>query len=915
VERFAKTITGHPGAVLLAVGLLSVLAALQIVDVSERRLRIGFDPSVNRLFPADSAREFYEHVRLVFGSDETLVVALVDERNVFTPENLSAVVRLTERFEELEGVHHVTSLANALDMRSDGRDLVIEPFLATIPEGSAALGALADQVLANPIYAGNLVSEDGRATAILVYLEDMTDAEFLAMGLDRRIAAVAEEERGEAEVWITGGALLKAETTRMVLRDVATTMPLIAVAMAVVAAFAYRTVRGVLVPLLTIGIAVLWSMGLVAASGRPLNLVTTIVPGLVMTVAFAYALHVISDYYARVRETGGRETPREVAHHGLAHVALPVVLTGVTTAVGFLALTLSPLEAVREFGAFCMVAVVASVVAALTFAPAVLALLSVPAAATREPAPGGDRFDRAMRRLAVFDLTHRGPVLIGGALVAGLAIWGVTRIHVSMDQITNFPADSTVRRHFEAINHQLQGSSLFYVVLQTDQGGGFKEPVNLREMESLQEWLGEQPEIGGTTSVVDYLKLINRGFHGDDPAYERIPDTATLIAQLLFFGANDELESFVDSRYQTASVVVRSKVADTGRIQDLIRRIETRLDVLPERLDATITGNNVLVTRTIDALSRGQAISLAAAFVLIYGILALLFTSLRVGLLALIPNALPVLAYFGTLGLTGVTLNPTTSLVACLVLGIAVDDTIHYLARFSAEARRLGDERRGAIEALVSVGRPVTFTTVALCLGFLVLTTSDMRNQVEFGALAASTLLVAWVVDVTLTPALASHLRIVTLWDLLSLDLGRDPQHSIPLFRGLRPSQARIVALLMDIRTVPKGHRLFGAGDQGTDMYAVLDGELRVSLPGSRGQVEVATLRRGDAVGEVGLFAGRRSADVEARTEARLLRFEEEDLRVLRRRYPRIGAQVLENLSRILAERLGQANIRTSSTS
>jgi hypothetical protein len=320
----------------------------------------------------------------------------------------------------------------------------------------------------------------------------------------------------------------------------------------------------------------------------------------------------------------------------------------------------------------------------------------------------------------------------------------------------------------------------------------------------------------------------------------------------------------------------------------------------------------VLVTRLLETLSRGQVQSLSLAFLLIYVVLAALFTSFRVGALALIPNVLPVVFFFGVLGWTGITLNPSTSLVACIVLGIAVDDTIHYLTRFNVSAKRLADEREGAIDALRAVGQPVTFTTVALCLGFLVLTTSEMRIQVEFGGLAALTLAFAWVADVTLTPALSSHLRIVSLWDILSLDLGRDPVNSIPLFKGLRTSQARIVALMTSIRNYAKGERIFHSGEEGDDMYVVLDGQLSVVLPTDEGPITVADLSRGDAVGEVALFSGTRSADVEARSDVRLLRFTQADLERLRRRYPRIGAQVLENLSEILARRLMEANRRAS---
>jgi predicted RND superfamily exporter protein len=529
----------------------------------------------------------------------------------------------------------------------------------------------------------------------------------------------------------------------------------------------------------------------------------------------------------------------------------------------------------------------------------VLALLPRPrlAAATT----GAATFGRAMEALGRFDVRFRWPILLAAGIVAAFSIWGATRIRVSTEF---FPPDGVLRQNIDAVNEHLEGANTIYVVLETEYRDAFREPVNLREVEQLQAWLDAQPEIGGSTSLVDYLKLINRGFHDDEPAHFVIPDSRRLITQLLFFAANDELRSFVDSRYQTANIVLRSKVTDSAGTARLVRRMEARLAELPRHLHWRVTGNGVIVSHTIDDIARGQVLSLSVAFLIIFAILAVLFTSARVGFLALIPNALPVLAYFGVLGLTGVTLNTTTGLVACIVLGIAVDDTIHFLARFNSLARRRLDEARGISGALRAVGRPVTITTVALCLGFLALTTSELRNQRDFGALAAFTLAFAWLVDVTFTPALAGRMRIVTLWDALTLDLGRDPQKSIPLFAGLRATQARVAALMTSVREFPKGHQLFRAGEEGGEMYVVIDGVVSATARLRDRVVEFGEMHRGDTVGEVALFYGTRTADVHAETDVRVLRLTRANLERLRRRYPRIGAKIYANLSAILADRV-----------
>ncbi|MBW2667520.1 MAG: MMPL family transporter [Deltaproteobacteria bacterium] len=897
ISRFA---TRRAGWLLVLVAAITFAGAAQIVDPVSGRVRLTVDPSIDAMLPEDDAgRKYYEHIRRLFGNDETVLVALITD-DVFSRENLDRVVRMTKRIDALTAVHHVVSLATALDVRSIDGAMEIIPFLESMPTDAEERVALRDRVLANPVFAGSLVSKDGRATVLSVNLRDLPERELVESGLIPDIKRIVSEERGEVSVWVTGGLFAKAETARLMLEDIRRTLPL-AIAIAMLVAWAsFRSLRGVLIPTATVLIAVVWTLGSIAAMEVPLNLLTVIIPTLLLVVGFAYAIHIVSEYYDVASENSEQaRSSAAVVREAMRRVALPVILTGITTAAGFLSLTTSPIQAIRQFGAYNTLGIVFTCLVSLSFAPAVLVMLPLPAR-IRDRKVGG-RFDRASEWLADFDVRNRGPILLVGAAIAIASIIGMLNIRVGSVFVE---PGSPLERSAAALDEYMEGANGLYVVLEASYDGAFKEPEKLQQIESLQHWLDEQPEIGGTTSVVDYLMLIRRGFL-DGAVRDEIPNSKTLISQLFFFGGSDDLERFVDSRFQTTTIHVRCRVNDTAAMEALLLRIETRMAALPENIEATVTGNSVLLTRTIDDITRGQSKSLALAFGMIFVVLSLLFMSPRIGLLALIPNALPVLFYFGFLGLAGITLNSTTGLVACLVLGIAVDDTIHFLARFNEAARRHADEGRGVADALRSIGRPVTYTTIALCGGFLALTQSHFHNQVQFGALAALTLAFAWLVDVTFTPALASRLKIVSLWDALTVDLGDDPHLSIPLFKGLRKTQARVAALMTNIVDLPSGHRLFSAGDRGDDMYVIIEGQLAPSVVGDDGgTVRFGTLSRGDSVGEVGLFHGYRTADVVAETDVRLLRFTRESLERIRRRYPRTAARLYSNLSDILADRV-----------
>ena len=905
MERLLAFVPRHPLPVLAAVALACAAALFALVDFETGSVRVRVDPSADRLLPEDSPdRAYYDRVRRVFGSDETLLLALVVD-DVFTRESLERIREIAARVERLDGVHHVLAITNAVDVRGVDDDLEIAPFADPIPTEPADLEDLRARVMANPIYAGSLVSRDSRTAALLVYFHEMSHQEYLASGLNDRIREVAESLRGDAELWVTGGPHLRAETARILLEEALRIPLLILAVLGLLLLAAFRTLRGALLPLLTIAVSVLWTLGVVALLGYELNAVTALVPPLLTTLGLSYAVHVVTESEEERRRSA--RSGGEMVFAALRRVALPVALTGLTTAIGFASLALSPLAAVREFGGIAVMGVAFTVIASLTFTPAALALVRSSPAAPQETR---DAFARFVERVARFDLTHRRAIFVGAALFFALSLLGVRSMRVGTEEVTKFREDAPVRAHFEAVNRHLEGANLIFVVLETDVPRGFTDPENLRAIQELQAWLERQPEVGGTTSLADYVALINRGFHGNDPVYQTIPERQSTVSQLLLFGGGEELDAFVDGRYQMTSLRVRAQVVDSDDVEELTRRIEARLATLPRALRAEVTGTAVLFNRALDEIIRGQAASVVAALGLIYLVLALMFVSPRIGLVALIPNVLPVAAYFGALGWFGVSLNPGTSLVAPMVLGIAVDDTIHYFARFLRDARDKGDERRATASALKAVGRPVTYTTLALCAGFLMLNTSELRTQGELGTMAALALAFAWLTDFLLTPALCARLRIATLWDVLRVDLGRDPAKSLRLFSGLNASQARIVAALANVIRVPRGERLFQAGEPGDALYVVVDGRLRSGLAAGDGRLDLDTHTRGDSVGEAGVFEGYRSTDVRVVEDARLLRLSRDALDQLGRRYPRIASVVQRNLAAALARHAERATVR-----
>ena len=752
-EAFAKRVLESRRLVATALFVVTLVALAGIYDPIQGVPRIRIDPSLNEMLPADDpARLFYEELLDRFGSDDVVLVALIGD-DLFTKGGLAVVEEMARGLSRAEGVHHVEGLTTAVRMRPVDDDIEISGFFDDPIESQAMANALREEILSDPLRAGTFVSKDGRATAMLVTFERMPEDVFLAGNLDLRLLEVAREaalDQPTLRVILAGTPHVKAEVGRLLTGELVMMIPVVIALMGALGCAFFRSVRLGMVPLAAVGLGLVWTIGTMGWVGHDLNIVTTLIPPLVLALGFAYSAHVVSGFAA---EQGEYDTALERSRRALAHVAFPVTFTALTTAAGFLSLTSNGLEVIRGFGIFAVVSTAATLLAALTLVPLLLSGAKKPTSTATT-----DWLDRQFTRLAAFDARHVGSLLALGGVASILAIAAATRIEVNLPVIENFGEETAIRQAYQEVDALFGGANQFYVMLEAEEKGAFERPEWLREVRALQTWLEAQPEIGDTTSVVEYIEVLNEGMGVDDPPARRIPDSRRLVAQLLLFGANEELDVLLDRAHQVITIMVRSTATETREFDDLASRIDERLGSLPNGITGHATGNAILLTRAADRIARGQALSLVLAVAMIGVLLVGYFRSLRLGLFALLPNLLPLLFYFGLLGATGTTLNNSTALMGSIVLGVAVDDTLHLLVEYRRALRAKMEREEALRVALVRVGRAITCTTMAVCLGLLVVGTSGLQNQAEFGLLGAATLALAWLVDVTITPALCLKL-------------------------------------------------------------------------------------------------------------------------------------------------------------
>jgi predicted RND superfamily exporter protein/CRP-like cAMP-binding protein len=712
------------------------------------------------------------------------------------------------------------------------------------------------------------------------------------------VRAAVDEMSGPEEFAVTGLPTLKVTGSRLMEADTLRFTPLSLLLVTLVLAWTFRTIRGVLVPLATLLIGTIWTNGVMVLCGSAINMGTLVLNPLLMVIGVASGIHVVNQYYLELRP--GR-SQRKIVNETMRHVRVPVAIAALTTIIGFGTLSLTPIQSIREFGFYAVLGIVIILFASFTFIPAVLCLLPLP----RRIGPRhseGDWMLTLLRQISEFAIRYRWWVLGAGVLVFAWSVWGITKIKVQTDYLDFFDPATPIRVDNARIAGALAGTQAVYIALDGDAPRAIVRLDTIRALNDIQHFVDEQPGVDKTLSLLDFMLAVRKVVQPD--AETPLPATQSEIDQLMLFVDRKDVAPVVDRPLNRSVIIARTTLSGSKEVGEFVRRVtDFARERVPKGIQVNVTGTVVLLNQSADELVWGQVTGLWQELLALLLLLSFLFLSLRVGVLALVPNVMPTIVLFGIMGWFGFSLNVSTSMIAAIAIGIAIDDTVHLLSSFNNELRRTGSQQQAVIYAIRTAGQAAVFIAIALAAGFFIVCLSNFQPVRHFGLLSGVTMGVALAIELLFTPALLATTKIVTLWDLLFLRLGPEPHKQIELFSGLRPFQAKIVVLMAHLASAPRGTFLTKRGEMKAELYVLLNGRADVCR-GDDGSV-IRSLGRGDVIGEMGLVRKRpRSADVIVAESTEYLVLDERFLRRLRRQYPRIAATVFLNLTRILSDRL-----------
>lgn len=905
-----RLLAAGPRGRLLAFGVLlalSIAAGLKLPELT-------IDRSDDRLISTDDAGwAAFAQMQNDFGAEQTVIIYL-RAADLWTRERLLQLQQLSFDLEDTPEISAVSSLLSATNIRDKGDYVDAGPLATIVPPDQGDIDALRSDAQYSPIMRRNYISADGLATAInLSYASRPDDPQFELRMFDIIEAHVAPLRDDFEVIFQLGGPRLNVEIDRGLSKDLKDLLPLSVAILVVVITLFLRSVRVVPIPLVTSGLSILWTLGFMAAVDIPITLLTAMVPVLIIVVGSVEDVHLIASYLEGLDDEKEGLRARAVAHMA-RHVGLPVLITSLTTAIGFAANVITEIPLIFEFAIASAFAMLANLAVTVLAVPIMLHWLG-PRANTLKPTAGMPGGITGLIVRTVEFAGERAPMVVIAVTVVVLAVVGsrAVDIYVDNDPLSYFPPQHPFVRDANTVHDDLAGLQVFSVTLTAAQPDYFRSAEGLLKIDAVQNLLDNQGLYDKTLSLATLMSLMNQEFNAGNTRFYRVSDSQDDLDLYLSTLTRADLESFVTEDYRTARISVRHNVTDSVRLNAAVDEMRDLLPtVIGEDVEIAFTGKNLMVNRAAESLMSGQISSLLLILTIIFVLFSVLYTSWLAGLLALVPNLIPIVLNFGLMGYLGVPLNPGTAMVAAIAIGVAVDDTIHLMTRFGTESKRHVDELDAVRATVRGEAVPIVSTSLALALGFGALALSNFSIVAQFGLLAAMTMLYAATADLLLMPILLKHLRLATVWDIVALQLDREVLVKCPLFQGMSQFDVKKVVVLSDIQEFAPGETIIEQGTVSRGMYVVLKGVGDVSIKRDDINLNIDEIGPGDIVGEIG-FSGtdvERTASVTAREPMAVVRLDAEGAHKGLRFYPRIAARLHQNISNILGARLLESHQR-----
>jgi len=743
--------------------VIFVIAIILSLSAIYPALNIKSDFSLEGFFPEnDPTIDEYRRFSEEFGRDDNIIIIGLESNRLFTPEVLFAVRSLADSLAQIPFITEVRSIWDAERLENQNGQLTTEPYLRTqllLDADSDRLKSIQSEMTSNPFIEGLILNSKGNFTAIVMVVDENENnfpSREIVIREMRRILAPYQQQY---DVFIAGIPFFRNQYIHLLNGEIIFYISISSVLIIILLWFLFRSAQGIVIPILIVWLTILFTLAVLQLSGGYFEVLTSSIAPILLCVGIADSVHMLAKYNDGrfVGLTRGKALKESLIVLGSA-----TFLTSVTTAIGFGTLLTSNVIPMRTFGLYTAIGVMIAFVITIFMVPSLMPLFKD---VNRIQATQG-RLHNALGSflIRVFYLAQRRhkEVVLVTLLITVVATFGMTQLRVNGYVFDDVGRESPLVMDSNIISERLSPQFPLEIIIDTQQENGITDPDFILRVQQFESFLLEYDEIEKTLSIATVLEQIHKTMSPEEASIRPLPDRRDLISQYLLLAemtGADALDSFTDFTYSKVRIATQTFDVGSYRINQIREELLSYIARNFPNEEITLTGTTILVADLTDNIVYSLASSIGLAFLFISMIMAWLFRNYKLVLISLIPNIMPIIFVAGIMGYFGIDIKPSTAVIFTIAFGIAVDDSIHFLARFRIETRRGKDLVEAIRYTTEKTGRAILLTSAILVMGFGTLGFSDFESTMLMGRLVCLTICVAIIADLLFLPALIYWLK------------------------------------------------------------------------------------------------------------------------------------------------------------
>lgn len=755
--NFLQSILRFPKTLLTLILLISIV----FFGVMKKNTRMETD--LDDYMPQDHPAFVYSNqAEEWFNIQDGIIIAIENKNGIYNSGTLQKVKDLTKELQKMDEIEKddVTSLYTADNIIGTESGLDVKPFFKSVPKSEEKIDALRQSVRDNEMIYERLVNTNETVTVVIAEIKDnVFSQEFYQSLLD-----LAKTYEGPEKLYVAGRPIVEGTMAYLGPRDMQRMVPIVIVVIVIVLLLVQRSIKAGIFTLLVVLFSVVWAFGLMAAVNIPIYAVSTMIPVMLIAIGVADGIHLYSHLHIFLRENPHADK-KTATFDMLKEMWKPVVMTSVTTAVGFISLLTSEVYPIKYFGLFTAFGVMAAMLFSLLLIPAGILIFGLPR--WKDKIKSSEQHEnRFLNTIAFSVIRHKYVTLFFTFIIVAVSVWGTTKVWINSSFLDKFENDSDIVLTDAFINQNFGGTSTLNVILDSNEKDAFKQPQILEAIDRLQNDVdGSLQVVGNSFALTDYLKRMNKVMHTDSVEYNVIPATQDLVAQYLLLyemsGDPENLWKVVNYNYQKANLTFQLKSDNSIALNKAIAKIEEHfpeLDKLGVSINYAGSGYKGLVFT--DLILDGQIKSLVLSLFIVIILLSLMFKKISAGLIGAVPITITAIISFGVMGLLDIPLSTTTALLSSIAIGIGIDYAVHFIERYKIYATETKDKQLTGRMTMQHSGRAIVFNALVVIAGFLVLLASVFPPNRALGALVSLNMFTSFVGTVTIMYLLLVGLNI-----------------------------------------------------------------------------------------------------------------------------------------------------------